>query len=247
MREKKAVSKDTLTIFTILSFGICAFGLVIWRAGFDNLLRTLPPFYILLCYLLYRVKLILADHQWFGKQQNNFLGRANKTALNVLIVFFPFLFFYEMNVHHGFYAGSVGASNIKPVVRLKLDRLEVYTNPQEAHWVKEIVSRINRHSKKGDPIYAVPLNPIFYFLTDRINPTVHDWILPGMLDTEGQKKVVEDLKKMQPKLVVLSDIAIDGREERRFSNYAPIIFRYLKSNYEFRETVGLFFILMPKN
>ena len=38
---------------SILLIGICAYGLVLWRAGFDNLLRTLPPAYILFCYILY--------------------------------------------------------------------------------------------------------------------------------------------------------------------------------------------------
>ena len=52
VKSKSTISSQEFSLLTILSFGICVFGLVIWRAGFDNLLRTLPPFYILFCYLL---------------------------------------------------------------------------------------------------------------------------------------------------------------------------------------------------
>ena len=150
-----------------------------------------------------------------------------------------------MNFHQGFYAGSVGAIK-QETAFLRLNRLEVYTHPAEAKWLREIVSKIQLYSQKGDPIFAVPLNPIFYFLTDRVNPTLHDWILPGMLDKKGQREVVNQLESKKPKIVVYADIAIDGKEDRRFSNYAPIIYKYIAENYQVLESVGFFYVLLPK-
>lgn len=233
----------TLHLLSIVSFGICAFGLVVWRAGFDNLLRTLPPFYILFCYLLYLA---------WGKTRDFLLDPTEgagallfkRTALNVTSVFLPFLFYYEMNAHQGFYAGSIGAMRHENGT-LNLERLRVHTHPTEAQWMKDIVDIINIYTRKGDPIFAIPLNPIFYYLTDRINPTPYDWILPGMLDEEAQKKVVEQLKANKPKLMVYVDIPIDGREERRFSRYAPIVFKYIAENYRLETLVGFFQILAP--
>ena len=252
--QKRKMTPSDLYLLAIVGFGICAFGLVIWRAGFDNLLRTLPPFYILFCYLLFQVwQKALVFH---SASENPIQERVTRIPLSLLIVFLPFLFYYEMNTHHGFYAGSIGAKgwvinkDVKAVhpatTAIKLERIDVLTSPNEAKWINEVVKRISLYSKKDDPILALPLNPIFYFLTDRINPTPYEWVLPGMLDEDNELGMVEALKATPPKVVIYVDIAIDGKEERRLKNYAPHIYKYLVENYAFQEMIGLFQILLPK-
>ncbi|MDA0692413.1 MAG: glycosyltransferase family 39 protein [Nitrospinae bacterium] len=244
IRPKMKTSPMDFALLIILSFGICVFGLVIWRAGFDNLLRTLPPFYILFCYLLYLAhKNVL---HWLGdsEEATQPFALSKKIPVNVLAVFLPFVFFYEMNTHHGFYAGSIGAMKHETQL-VALDRLRVYTHPAEAKWLEEVVNRIEIYTNKGDPILALPLNPVFYFLTDRINPTRYDWILPGMLTPEEEKGMVEQLKTDPPKMIIYVDIPIDGKEERRLTNYAPQLYGFIVENYRFDEMIGLFQILLP--
>lgn len=245
IKSKSAIPAREFSLLIILSFGICVFGLVIWRAGFDNLLRTLPPFYILFCYLLY-----LSREKILGWMKVSGDSAPSESFLeiipvNVLIVSLPFLFFFEMNVHHGFYAGSIGAMK-KETQRVQLHRLGVYTRPSEAKWLQEVVDRIEIYTDKGDPILALPLNPVFYFLTDRVNPTRYDWILPGMLTVEEEKKMVAGLKNHRPKMIIFVDIPIDGKEERRLANYAPLLYGFLIENYQFDEMIGLFQILLPR-
>ena len=242
-------------LLAIASFGVCAFGLVIWRAGFDNLLRTLPPFYILFTYLLYMIwqKVMLFQYA----SENPIHVKITRIPLSLLIVFLPSLFYYEMNTHHGFYAGSIGARDwainknfkaMKPeTAPVKLKRIDVRTRPAEAKWISEVVNRINLYSKKGDPILALPLNPIFYFLTDRVNPTPYEWVLPGMLDKDKELEMVETLKTKLPRVVVYVDIAIDGKEGRRLKNYAPYLYKFLVDHYSFQEMIGIFQILLPKH
>ncbi len=231
-------------VLAILLFGICAFGLVIWRAGFDNLLRTLPPFYLLFCYLLYRGRAkILSLQKCSGEQEGGLLTRL---PLNLLTVFLPFLFFFEMNTHHGFYAGSIGAMKLE-TAPLSLDKVDVYTSPEEAKWIETVVKKINLYSNKGDAILALPLNPIFYFLSDRVNPTPYEWVLPGMLEEDKELKLVTLLKSKLPEIVIYVDIAIDGREERRLSSYSPHLYKFLIQHYTLKEMVGYFQILVPKN
>ena len=112
--------------------------------------------------------------------------------------------------------------------------------------LNEVVKRIELYSKKGDPILALPLNPIFYFLTDRVNPTPYEWVLPGMLGQDEELKMVETLRENLPKVVVYVDIAIDGKDERRLKNYAPNLYNFLLDRYNFQEMIGLFQILLPK-
>ena len=237
--------RKNIHLIIVLSFGIGVYGLVIWRAGFDNLLRTLPPFYILFCWLLHRMHrraLYVSTHL---KITHPSLLVIRKTAIHMIAVALPVLFVYEMNVHHGFYAGSIGAlkQETRPV---QLARMAVRTHPAEAQWLEQIVDRIEIYSDPGNPILALPLNPVFYFLTGRINPTPYDWILPGMLDEPAQKKLVQRLKQAMPKLIVYVDIPIDGLEERRLSNYAPVLFQFIAEHYRFEEMIGLFQILLPK-
>jgi hypothetical protein len=252
--QKCKIKFSYLYLLAIVGFGICAFGLVIWRAGFDNLLRTLPPFYILFCYLLFQVWQKALTFQ--NALENSIRERLTRILLSLLIVFIPCLFYYEMNTHHGFYAGSIGArswvinKDIKAMqpatTTIKLEKIDALTSPNEAKWISEVVKRIKLYSKIGDPILALPLNPIFYFLTDRVNPTPYEWVLPGMLDEDKELEMVKTLKAKPPKVVIYVDIAIDGNEERRLKNYAPHIYKYLVKNYAFQEMIGLFQILLPK-
>ena len=252
--HKYKIASSYLHLLAIVGFGICAFGLVIWRAGFDNLLRTLPPFYILFCYLLFQIWQKALAFQ--NVSENSIRERLTRILLSLLIVFIPCLFYYEMNTHHGFYAGSIGArswvinKDIKAMqpatTTIKLEKIDALTSPNEAKWISEVVKRIKLYSKIGDPILALPLNPIFYFLTDRVNPTPYEWVLPGMLDEDKELEMVETLKAKPPKVVIYVDIAIDGNEERRLKNYAPHIYKYLVKNYAFQEMIGLFQILLPK-
>ncbi|MBT3183911.1 MAG: hypothetical protein HOI59_09935 [Nitrospina sp.] len=240
--KKESFRLAHLMVIAILLFGVCAFGLVIWRAGFDNLLRTLPPFYLLLCYLLYEIReKVLSLQKPVGQK-----GLFTRLPLNLLTVFLPFLFYFEMNAHHGFYAGSIGAMKLE-TARISMGKMDVYTNPQEAKWIKQVIDKINLHSKKGDAILALPLNPLFYFLSDRVNPTPYEWILPGMLEEKKERELVELLRHRLPKIVIYVDIAIDGKEERRLASYSPRLYKFLLENYSFQEMVGLFQILLPKN
>jgi Dolichyl-phosphate-mannose-protein mannosyltransferase len=244
IQPKMKTSPKDFALLILLSFGICVFGLVIWRAGFDNLLRTLPPFYILFCYLLYLAHKNVLHLLGVSEETTQPVALLKKIPVNVFAVFLPFVFFYEMNTHHGFYAGSIGAMKHETQL-VSLERLKVYTHPSEAKWLEEVVDRIEIYTDKGDPILALPLNPVFYFLTDRINPTRYDWVLPGMLTPEEEKGMVEQLKNAPPKVIVYVDIPIDGKEERRLANYAPQLYGFIAENYRFDEMIGLFQILLP--
>jgi hypothetical protein len=233
--EAKPTTPDVI-LQALLLFGVAAYGLVIWRAGFDNLLRTLQPFYILACYLLARLHARLLPRV---------SGVGKRYAVNVALLLLPALFLIEMSTHQGFYAGSIGAV-LQENEPLRLERLNVYTKATDAGWMKRVLRRIEEYTQPGEPIFAVPLNPIFYFLSDRPNSTAYDWILPGMLNAQQEAQVVEQLRAKPPKMVIYVDIAIDGVEERRFHLYAPAVYEYLEEHYEFVEMIGVFQLLVPR-
>ncbi len=212
-----------------LFFGIYTYNLVIWRAGFDNLIRCLPPAWILGGYLLYlfRIKLL----KWPGERILSY----------AIILLLPLWFLYMMFFYGDFYSGSIGEMR-KPHVHLSLERANnIHIDPVEASWIKEITEHIKNNTSSDDTIFTVPLNPIWHFLTDRKNPTYYEWILPGELKTEAEQgKVIGQLKKKLPSFIIYADIAIDNIEERRFSSYAPLIYGFIIENYRLEKTVGFF-------
>jgi hypothetical protein len=239
--KSRTRSLEQWTLLAVAAFGLCAYGLVVWRAGFDNLIRTLAPFHVLLVYVLYRLNRALGGRNSSGK-----LHWAPEKVLVYFLILSPiWIYLYEMNVTHGFYVGSVGAVRHN-TTRLEYDRMQVWTNRYEAEWVNNIVQKIESVTRPGDAVLALPLNPLFNFLTDRENPLVYDWILPGMLDEKAQEDVVRQLKVRLPRLLIYSDIPIDGKEERRFSRYAPVLFQFLQTHYQLWETVGLFQVMIPQ-
>ncbi|MBI3584939.1 MAG: hypothetical protein HY096_13465 [Nitrospinae bacterium] len=227
LRQAQGELRTSLAV--ILFFGIYTYNLVIWRTGFDNLIRCLPPALILGSYLLYlfRIKLL----EWTGERRFSY----------AIILILPLWFLYEMVFYGDFYAGSIGEMK-KTHAPLLIERAaNIYTDPVEASWIKEITVHIKNNTKSEDTIFAIPLNSIWYFLTDRKNPTYYEWILPGTLKNgKEEMAVIEQLKKRMPVFVIYADIAIDNKEERRFSNYAPLVYNFIIDKYHVEKTVGFY-------
>ncbi len=233
--------RDALIMITAL-FGICTYGLIIFRAGFDALFRVLPPFYILAGYYLSR------GDRWFSsgisglKDTLDVIKNLLTAYKTILLLLFPVYFLFDITCNNGFYAGSIGAIR-ENKAHLKVDRAHLYVQPHEYKVVTEITAYIKKNTGKEDYIFALPFNPIWYFLTDRKNPSYHEWILPGVLKEKKQEEVVEELKVKLPIYIIYADVAIDGREERHFSRYAPIIEEFIRRNYVPVKRVSYFEIL----
>ncbi|MFQ5559043.1 MAG: glycosyltransferase family 39 protein [Nitrospinota bacterium] len=224
-----------LKILTVLVFGLLSYGLVIWRAGFDNLVRVLPPAVFLGCFLS---SVLYENAKCFFRVQGLSLS---------LVALFPLWYGYQMIWNHGFYSGSIGALK-KEKSFLPFERARVYTNNVEKTWAVEVVSFLKKNTGPGDFVFAVPLNSVWNFLADRKNPTSYEWIIPStMRNTNVEQEVIKELKEFPPKYIILSDLAIDGREERRFSSYAREIYNFIIQGYRLRKEVGIFLIFERAN
>ena len=236
------LNKSNMQVFVLLLFGIGTYGLVVWRVGFDNLIRVLPVFYILLCYFLYLFyRKIIGTGIYMNRSASK--SAVRNFIISIPILLFPALFIVNLNFHHGFYAGSIGELRNNHIY-INLNRARIFAHPLEAIWIEDIVSYIKQTTKEDEPIFALPLNPIWYFLSERKNPTAYDWVLPQTIKVlDEEQKIVDQLKKNIPKLIIYADIAIDGKEERRLSNYAPKVFEFILKNYKLEKIAGPFQIL----
>jgi hypothetical protein len=241
-RKGTAQNREALLAIAAL-MGICSYGLIIFRAGFDALFRILPPFYLLAGY--YHA----ATDGWVTRQINGTadLSSVVKKLLSLykilILSLFPLFFLVDVVWNNGFYVGSIGAMS-ENKVHLKIDKADLYVPSHEYQVVTEITKFINENTREDDYIFALPFNPIWYFLAERKNPSYYEWILPGVLrKDEEQKKVVRELLARPPKYIIYGEIAIDGREERRFSNYAKTIETHIRKNYDEKMKVSYFKVL----
>ena len=225
--------KEKILTITLI-FGILTYGLVIWRAGFDNLLRCIMPAYILGVYWLY----MLYKHLVKSASMTKF-----KTILYTLIIAaLPLLYVVKILYFNGFYAGSIGAiidnqTSLKDISRAKYLKVDA----DRAFWIRGIVTHINQQTNKDDYVFVIPFNPIWNFLIDRPNPSYFEWLLPGIRKPEEvYAKVIHELEIKDTKYIIYIDLAIDEKVERRFANYAKPVETYIWMNYYLEKMVGPF-------
>lgn len=228
-----AGEKEKRMFFALAYFQLAAMALVMMRSGFDNLVRCLPLFFIAATWIAMRAV-------------TNSTARWRPAAALLAAVLWT-VYMVDFNYQNGFYTGSIGAvrqvDTVVPSGRAK----GVVATAADAGMITRGTDWIAMATKKEDAVFAVPLNPIWYYLADRRNPTYFDWVLPGTLrGPEEEEKLVEALRGSRPALVLVVDIAIDNREDRRLSAYAPRVAGWIRDSYRYTGMVGYFQIWARK-
>jgi len=234
-RIKNNNKKEIYKLY-ILLIGTLAFNQAVWRTHPENIVKVISPAIILYFYffeLLYYKLKTEAVLRWI-----------------VVIIFslIPLSYVYVMNKNYGTYIASMDFS-VSKYMLMDIQRAKVYALPHEASEYKEIVSYINNNTKTDDKIFIVPFTGIpLYFLSDKINPTWFEWILPPetKIYPDVEDKVIESLSRDKTKLIIYVDFPLDGLENRRFRNYAPKLYKWMMENYYLAEMIGEYQILKLK-
>lgn len=127
------------------------------------------------------------------------------------------------------------ASQIASIADLHPQHVRDYflKNPRAHVWVARWQgAEIERHLREietrvpeGEPIFVAPAEPMYYFLSNRRNPSRYPLILPGALDEE---EVVRALEVEPVRYALLSDI---GFEEFPFQLVAPRVWEYVRRHF----------------
>ena len=113
-------------------------------------------------------------------------------------------------------------------VRLDIERAgNIYVPKSQAEQVRAVVKFIQDNTEKGDYIYDFSSQPLYYFLTNRNNPT--RYVFLHYSSTPGQQaEVIKDLKENRPQYVLFEDSEYGGIE---FKKRCYIIWPYIETNY----------------
>lgn len=86
------------------------------------------------------------------------------------------------------------------------------------------------YAPDGGNVYVAPFWPGAYPLLERPSPTWEIYALFPRTEV-FEKSEIARLEKAKPSLVFIYDLALDGRDDLRFRNTHPLIFRYILERY----------------
>ena len=126
---------------------------------------------------------------------------------------------------------------INPSSYLALSRGEVYSaNPPE--WIKtvqETTAYLQDHLKPNEPFFAMPYDPLYYFLTARSSPTRHLIFVVCMhLPPVQEQDVIQSLEQQRIRYVLMSSRIASNEKAVGFfgRDYCPLLKEYLIKNFE---------------
>jgi hypothetical protein len=97
---------------------------------------------------------------------------------------------------------DAGVPGWPPYVPLGLERAPVLVPRHIAGGIRGAVEHVRAGTAPGEPLFAYPAAPLFYFLADRPNPTRFDHLLPGALTAEELAETIAALEAARPRYVL---------------------------------------------
>ncbi|MDP8921863.1 MAG: glycosyltransferase family 39 protein [Chloroflexota bacterium] len=94
------------------------------------------------------------------------------------------------------------ASTPPAYVALELARADVLVPENVAESIRGAVRFVQAGTPPGEPFFAYPAVPMFYFLAERPNPTRFDHVIPGALTADDRRQVIRDLDASKPRYVL---------------------------------------------
>ncbi|MFF2092199.1 hypothetical protein [Paenibacillus sp. NPDC058174] len=115
-------------------------------------------------------------------------------------------------------------------VKLTVMNDQLLIDAPSAGFIRTIQEIKDQYLKQGESLFIAPHTPTLYSLLDLKSPIWDIYLL--FPETEDrQREQIEELKQKNVSLVILGDIALDGKDELRFRNTHPILWEYLNSSY----------------
>lgn len=124
----------------------------------------------------------------------------------------------------------------------ELNTIEIGGNslqlPREmVHYLSELRDMVKTYSKHGDPVLLLPNLVTLYPLFAR-RPAVYDIFCVYPATDEEQTAMINQVIKEGPRFALISNRAIDSRNELRFSNTHPKVWAYLHREFTVLDISG---------
>ncbi|MCK4752401.1 MAG: glycosyltransferase family 39 protein, partial [Planctomycetes bacterium] len=194
----------------ILVPSVLSYYQVLVRSDIFHVLDTLPLFLVLFGWWL----------STLSKSAENGNKRMSLSAtVGTLLLVVVVGMWYLSHTKHTF----LGTSG-RPLRKVALERAGINLSPEYASVLEDIVKRIQMYAEPNRPIISLPYHSMFYFLSQRHNPTQWDYFWPGDQTPEEFQTFIRQCH-LDPPAVIL----IIRREE--MSPSEKVVLDYVDSEY----------------
>ncbi|HEU5407116.1 MAG TPA: hypothetical protein VFU48_05080 [Nitrospira sp.] len=133
--------------------------------------------------------------------------------------------YVALPLHPRFAMESQG--NWRPVA---VDGELIWMSPLLANTVDGIEKLAREYLRPGGTVFSAPVWPGVYALLGVTAPVYYNYpIFPRNDETQGEE--IQMLRQAKPQLVLINTIALDGRDELRYVNTHPLVWRYILMHY----------------
>jgi hypothetical protein len=215
---RRRFKTEHAVIMFVLIISILFYCQVLTRSDIFHMLITLPPFFILLSLAVHALSSAF-NKPWFS------------AGVKIVMAFIAASFLlYTKPV----FLPSPG-NDLKTI---SLERSRVKTDAAVADSIENIVGMIQKYSGPDDSILCLPYQPMYYFLSERRNPTRWNYIWAGDQTAEDFNQLIEQARAAHPAVVVLF------KRERMFRFATPIV-DYVNRDYKLLRDDGSAAIYIP--
>jgi len=135
----------------------------------------------------------------------------------------------------------------------KAARLNGLETSRRNNWlIDQMVAATEELTDSGDPVLVFPDFPVFYYLTDRVNPTPIAWYIQLEFGGPMTTRALESLRERPPKLILLqSYFEVDYEragaliDYRSIPRYAPF-YDFILRNYDKVRDIGDIALYRPR-
>ena len=176
------------------------------RSDLEHLLPTLAPFFLLVCFAWS----LLIEHV---KKRRHVLAFNLSIAAAICASAWLFVVYDaaipELNE-------SAGPLRLARAGGLRIPQPEILT---------DFVHRLQAYVPPEHSILALPYEPMFYFLTERRNPTRWNYLWPGDQTAADHAHLIAEAERDPPDIVLLTI-------EHRFASEAQAVVQYVHDHYD---------------
>jgi|GEM_PF-2460301 len=152
-------------------------------------------------------------------------------ALFIILLFWPH---DTWNFSRVISAGSTTAKQVRIVTQLPSKPDDQWLNDEQ----RSVVNYIKKNSTKNDPLFVLTTDPMYYYLTERPNPS--RFYITWFADPQPYtNELLQDLKENKPKYVIYSSNSpyqvSDGYNVR---DRVPEVDKWVLKNYPKSKTIG---------
>lgn len=210
------------------SVSLFSMGLILFRPGFGNLQRILPPVVILTVAMLQN-----------GTSRTAISIRLFKTAASVWAV----LLVADSLLINPFSYDSIGMHRVSDAY-LQNPKMPIRCRRDDASLFNTVDRSLHAVLKPGESLVCLPFHPVWNYSTGHLNPTYYEWLLPGMIPERRKPGLVTEFQDAGPDIILLDDIPLDGYDDRKFSRQYPELFACFERGYYRWMSMDYFLILV---